>query len=240
MESQIYTTLQENITPLSTQLNFIEGIYILLLAFTSGIYVRFLYLKFSLTFSSRISFGNTLLVVCISVASLVAVVKASLALSLGLVGALSVIRFRTAVKEPFNLAFLLLSISMGISVGASQYLFTLLIAVFGFFAVFYSYITTKYNGIRSKKSAKSEFSFDEVDTLSVTLPPKALLDVFYEKLKKYSDYYYLLSLDQVDNESISIVLKVKISEYESLNLLKEEIFKQFPSATFSYYNSPSN
>ena len=61
------------------------------------------------------SFGNTLLIVTISVASLVAVVKASLALSLGLVGALSVIRFRTAVKEPLNLSFILLAISLAIA-----------------------------------------------------------------------------------------------------------------------------
>ncbi len=240
MESQLYTTLQENISPLSTQLNFIEGFYILFLASISGIYVRYLYLKFSLTFSSRISFGNTLLMVCISVASLVAVVKASLALSLGLVGALSVIRFRTAVKEPFNLAFLLLSISMGISVGASQYLFTLLIALFGLLAVLYSYYSTKYNGIRAKKNTKSVFNFDEVDTLSIILPPNSLLNDFYEKLRKYSDYYYLLSLDQVDNQPISIVLKVKINNTESLNSLKEEIFKKFPGSSFSYYNSPSN
>ena len=47
--------------------------------------------------------------VSISVAALIAVVKSSLALSLGLVGALSVVRFRTAIKEPYNLSFLLLS-----------------------------------------------------------------------------------------------------------------------------------
>ena len=240
MESQFLTSVQESFTPISIQLNFFEGINILFLALISGLYVRFLYLKFSLTFSSRVSFGNTLLVVCISVASLVAVVKASLALSLGLVGALSVIRFRTAVKEPFNLAFLLLTISMGISVGASQYLFTFLIAIFSFFSVLFSYLSTKNNGIRLRQKRDSLFNFDEVDTLSITLPPNSSLDLLYVYLKKHTEYYSLLSLDQVDEEPISIVLRVNVTKNKSLSILKDDIFKEFPGSSFSFYNSPAN
>ena len=48
------------------------------------------------------------------------IVKSSLALSLGLVGALSVIRFRTPVKEPEDLAFLFFAIALGIGYGALQ------------------------------------------------------------------------------------------------------------------------
>ena len=48
------------------------------------------------------------------------IVKSSLALSLGLVGALSVIRFRTPVKEPEDLAFLFFAIALGIGYGAMQ------------------------------------------------------------------------------------------------------------------------
>ena len=121
----------------STSLTIREGITILLIALLYGLYLRFLYFKFAITFSSKVSFGNTLLIVIVSVASLVAVVKASLALSLGLVGALSVIRFRTAVKEPLNLSFILLAISLAIAIGASQYLFTFLIAVVGIYVFIY-------------------------------------------------------------------------------------------------------
>ena len=77
------------------------------------------------------AFGNTILLVTVCVASLIAVVKSSLALSLGLVGALSVIRFRTAVKEPYTLSYILFSVCLGISIGASQYLFSLLIGIVG-------------------------------------------------------------------------------------------------------------
>ncbi|MDB2342451.1 DUF4956 domain-containing protein, partial [Flavobacteriaceae bacterium] len=58
------------------------------------------------------------LIICV----IIAVVKSSLALSLGLVGALSVVRFRNAVKDPNELLLYFSSIAIGISIGADQYL----------------------------------------------------------------------------------------------------------------------
>ena len=80
--------------------------------------IRFIFIKYSNSLSSKKGFGNTILLVMISTASLIAVVKSSLALSLGLVGALSVIRFRSAIKEPYNLAFILFAICISIAIGA--------------------------------------------------------------------------------------------------------------------------
>ena len=153
--------LNEGLFSVSTQLSFYETLSILVIALFGGLYVRYLYWKFATTFSSKISFGNTLLIITISVASLVAVVKSSLALSLGLVGALSVVRFRTAVKEPFNLAFLLFSICIGISVGASQYLFALFLSIFGTIGFLLAYRSTKYG-----KSKGISLETDDIDTIA--------------------------------------------------------------------------
>ena len=109
--------LSESIT-----VTFAQGIVIVLVALICGFIVRKLYLNFTLTYSSPRGFGNTLAMVLLSVSALIAVVKSSLALSLGLVGALSVIRFRTAVKEPFTLSFILWSVCLGISIGQSNLL----------------------------------------------------------------------------------------------------------------------
>ncbi len=51
---------------------------------------------------------------------IITIVKSSLALSLGLVGALSIVRFRSAIKEPEELAYLFLCIAIGLGLGASQ------------------------------------------------------------------------------------------------------------------------
>ena len=60
---------------------------------------------------------------------IITVIKSSIALSLGLVGALSVIRFRTPVKEPEDLAYLFCAISLGIGFGALQFYITTLVFV---------------------------------------------------------------------------------------------------------------
>ncbi|MDP6361391.1 MAG: DUF4956 domain-containing protein, partial [Planctomycetota bacterium] len=55
---------------------------------------------------------------------IISVVKSSLALSLGLVGALSIVRFRSAIKEPEELTYIFLVIAIGLGMGASQAAFT--------------------------------------------------------------------------------------------------------------------
>tara|TARA_Y200000002_G_scaffold360764_1_gene346282 strand:+ start:160 stop:423 length:264 start_codon:yes stop_codon:yes gene_type:complete len=84
-----------------------------------GFLLRYIFQKYSTTYSSRVSFGNTILMVTLSVFALIAGVKFSLVFLLRLVGALSVTRFRIAVKEACDLDFLLWSIFVSTSFGAS-------------------------------------------------------------------------------------------------------------------------
>jgi hypothetical protein len=66
----------------------------------------------------RGQFGNTLVLVALATTLVILTIKSSLALSLGLVGALSVIRFRTPIKEPEELAYLFLAVGLGVGMGA--------------------------------------------------------------------------------------------------------------------------
>lgn len=78
------------------------------------------YIKYGNTLSNRKSFSNNFLMIAMTTMLIITVVKTSLALSLGLVGALSIIRFRAAIKEPEELAYLFLAISIGLGFGANQ------------------------------------------------------------------------------------------------------------------------
>ena len=69
------------------------------------------------TFYSK-NFNITLAVITVITAALILTMQSSVVLSLGMVGALSIVRFRTAVKDPMDLAFLFWSISVGIICGA--------------------------------------------------------------------------------------------------------------------------
>jgi hypothetical protein len=67
---------------------------------------------------------NVIIFVSISVALIIGLIKGSLALSLGLVGALSIVRFRTPLKDPLQLTFLFIAIAIGIGAGAGYFVFT--------------------------------------------------------------------------------------------------------------------
>lgn len=87
-----------------------------LLAFLLGrIYVRY-----GLAISNRELFANNFVLLATITMVVITIVKSSLALSLGLVGALSIVRFRAAIKEPEELSYLFFAICIGLGMGADQ------------------------------------------------------------------------------------------------------------------------
>jgi hypothetical protein len=83
------------------------------------------YIRFGRSMSNRRAFARNFLLVTVTTTLIISIIKSSLALSLGLVGALSIVRFRAAIKEPEELAYLFLAISVGLGLGAGQVVLTL-------------------------------------------------------------------------------------------------------------------
>lgn len=102
------------------------GVFLyLILGGVISIYLRFLYSRFSVSASHRDSVTRVFPMLTLVTIGVIAVVKSSLALSLGLVGALSIVRFRAAIKEPEELVYLFLCIGVGLALGAQQPWFAL-------------------------------------------------------------------------------------------------------------------
>jgi uncharacterized membrane protein YhiD involved in acid resistance len=89
--------------------------------------------------SNRKQFSRNFVLLALTTTLIISIVKSSLALSLGLVGALSIVRFRAAIKEPEELAYLFLAISIGLGLGADQPVPTLV----AFLVIAMIIITTK-------------------------------------------------------------------------------------------------
>ena len=89
--------------------------------------LRWHFRYFGSTVSNREEFSRTFPFIVLTTILIISVVKSSLALSLGLIGALSIIRFRTPIKEPEELAYLFIAIAIGIGLGAEQVLATLVV-----------------------------------------------------------------------------------------------------------------
>jgi hypothetical protein len=82
--------------------------------------LRWHFERFGATLSNRREFAGVFPFILLTTILIITVVKSSLALSLGLVGALSIVRFRTPIKEPEELAYLFMAIAMGLGLGADQ------------------------------------------------------------------------------------------------------------------------
>jgi uncharacterized membrane protein YhiD involved in acid resistance len=98
----------------------------------SGVLTKLLglvYVRYGNAISNRRMFAKNFVLIGMTTMLIITVVKSSLALSLGLVGALSVIRFRTAIKEPEELAYLFLTIGIGLGLGANQGFITMMASV---------------------------------------------------------------------------------------------------------------
>ena len=99
----------------------------LILAFGVGIFIYLIYKKTYAGVMYSSSFGVTLVALTLITTLVILAVTSNVVLSLGMVGALSIVRFRTAIKEPMDIALLFWSIAVGIVLGAGM----IPLAVFG-------------------------------------------------------------------------------------------------------------
>jgi hypothetical protein len=122
--------------------------------------------------SHRTLFAGNFFLLTMTTMLVISVVKSSLALSLGLVGALSVVRFRTAIKDPEELSFLFLSIAVGLGLGADQRPVT----VIGLVVILLVYALLKVRGGGASRpgalyvhlSKLSQFSVPELESVLAT------------------------------------------------------------------------
>lgn len=110
-----------------TSFRLVDTVLAMVIAFAIGFFIHFVYRK---TFNGVMyssSFGASLVAMCVTTTFVILAVTSNVVLSLGMVGALSIVRFRTAVKEPIEIAYLFWAIAAGIVCGAGMFP----LAVFG-------------------------------------------------------------------------------------------------------------
>jgi uncharacterized membrane protein YhiD involved in acid resistance len=106
----------ENVTSVSL----LDMAVALVLAFGVGLFIFFIYKKTYTGVMYSSSFGVTLVALTMITTTVILAVTSNVVLSLGMVGALSIVRFRTAIKEPLDIAFLFWSIAVGIILAAGM------------------------------------------------------------------------------------------------------------------------
>src|SRR3989338_8719641 len=120
------TLIQNFLSNQNIQIPILNFLVNLILAAILGYILSLIYTKYGKSISNRKRFAKNFVLLAVTTTLIITVVKSSLALSLGLVGALSIVRFRSAIKEPEELAFLFLTIAIGLGFGADQWKITYL------------------------------------------------------------------------------------------------------------------
>lgn len=124
-------------TPSMVPVNFFDLAINFAFCIIASFLLRYIYIRKSISLSGKFHIGTVIPILACVTFLVIMVVKSSLALSLGLVGALSVIRFRTPIKEPEELVYLFLAIALGLGYGAGQTFVTTIVFVIVLFLIIF-------------------------------------------------------------------------------------------------------
>ena len=105
----------------TVQFSLADTLIALVLAYVLGMFIYFVYKKTYLGVLYSRSFGVSLVAMTMISTLIILAVTSNVVLSLGMVGALSIVRFRSAVKDPLDIVYLFWSVGVGIVLGASMY-----------------------------------------------------------------------------------------------------------------------
>ena len=109
---------------------------VLLMTTILAVYIFFIYRILTRKSFYNKSFNISLAALALITAAIIITIQSSIVVSLGMVGALSIVRFRTAIKDPMDLVFLFWSISIGIICGAGLYEVAILVSIVVTVAIF--------------------------------------------------------------------------------------------------------
>lgn len=169
------------------------------------------YVRCGSSLSSRKAFSRNLVIVGLTTMLIITIVKSSLALSLGLVGALSIVRFRTPIKEPEELAYLFLSIAVGLGLGAGQR--SVVMAGFAFI------VAAIWIAHRRRESLE-EYGMHLM--VSSTDPSPDLLDRVVQTLERCASAVRLRRVDE-SADSFQGDFSISFDHYAQLNEAKQSL-----------------
>lgn len=205
-------TFEQFLTSQSYHVPVTDFIINLILAALLAFVIGYVYIHYGNAFSNRKKFARNFIVITMTTMFIITVVKSSLALSLGLIGALSIVRFRTAIKEPEELSFLFLNIAVGLGLGADQRVITV-IAILTILTIII---------IRNKTNRDSKFEQNLYLTVSSSDNEKISLNKIVAILKDNCRSLDLKRYDEKDNE-IEISFLVNFDSIEHLEVVRKKI-----------------
>ena len=218
-------SMKEFLATQGAEINVLGFIINLLLAGALAYFLGLLYKKYGVTLSNRDSFSRNFMMLTMTTMLIITIVKSSLALSLGLVGALSIVRFRAAIKEPEELSYLFLAIAIGLGLGANQRV-TTLVAFFIIVAIIF---------IRNlPERSNLEQSLNLI--ISTSSPGQNELDKYVEILKKNFLGVKLIRIED-SNEMLEASFLIEIDGYQNIKQSTDELKQVNSSLSIAFLDN---
>ena len=188
---------------------------------------RSFYIKYSTSLTGKHHIGTVIPILATIVFSDILVVKSSLALSLGLVGALSIVRFRTPIKEPEELVYLFLSISIGLGYAAG-YSFLTTVLTLSILAMIYFWLSNKNIGNKDEYNLIINWKSEEVSYQNIL-----------EEVMKISTSLKLIRLNKgpINN---TVVLLIVPEDNSGIDNISNKLTAIDNSIDVSFFESKTN
>jgi len=204
----------------SGSISIIEILTVILMALVLGLFIFMVYNKTYKGVMYSSSFGVTLVMMTFITAVVIYSVAVNFMLSLGMVGALSIVRFRTVIKEPLDLAYLFWSITIGILIGAGFLTIAALSAV-AIGAILFVFIHGK----------PRDTPYMVVISCSHESSEKNATKIIHESVKRY-----LIKAKTITNGNIELTFEIRIKESSTEFINKLQGVEGVNNTTLVSYN----
>ena len=184
-----------------TGVSIVDVLIVMLITLIISLYIFFIYRTMTRKNFYNKGFNISLPAVALITAAIIITIQSSVVVSLGMVGALSIVRFRTAIKDPMDLVFMFWSIATGIMCGAGLYMVAFIAALTITFVI---YLLDQIPIIQTPQ------------ILVIQTSDKDIEDNIIKSIAQYAKYYKIKSRN-MSQEGLNMIVEIKIKE-ESLLL----------------------
>ncbi|MGM0378933.1 MAG: DUF4956 domain-containing protein [Bacillota bacterium] len=194
--------------------NSLNVVSVLLVTFFLSLIIFFTYRKNYNNIAYNYQFNASLVILPLITSTIIFTISSNLVLSLGMVGALSIVRFRTAIKDPMDIVYLFWAIVLGLTTGAELFLVATIGSIFISLIIFFimrfkNQIDIFLLVINYDKKIENEI-LDQISKLDYTLKSKRytnnIVELTLELEVISSDLTFLDEIDQIDQvENVSLI-----------------------------------
>lgn len=189
------------------------------ITFLIGLYIFWVYKMVSKTSLYDKSFHISMTLISVITAGIIVAMQSSIVISLGMVGALSIVRFRTAIKNPMDLLFLFWSVGIGIICGAGMFEIAIMVSLITTVGmIFLEYMPGNRKMYLLIVNGKKELEEDSI--LECAKPLVKKIKVKTRNLKKNGNDY-IFEVDTKQAKELVVALR-EVENVEQLSLLQHE------------------